>query len=269
MHRYSNRKYIGSGATGYTYSALDNETKKMVALKIVNPANVDGFKREVKNLSQLKHRNIVQMLNRTGSKSISKVIVLEKMDCDLFTFLSRHEIDDEQALGIFVAVCKAIQHCHAHKIAHLDIKPENILLSNYGKCVKLCDFGGSAQWSTEVPLVCETSSTLEYSAPEVLVAEQFAGDKADMWSLGILLHILYTGNWPFDGKDEEEAMKNLQLGRTKISETVPPNVASLIKKLLSLNPSNRPYANETVLYVASLQNVVRKQRLLEVLPCGC
>ena len=268
MDRYINRKYIGAGGTGIVLSAIDQKIGEQVALKVMDPRFAETFEREVNHLSKLKHKNIIKLRGQVVKDNIALVVVTEKMDCDLFTFIDNNEINENVAVQIFTNLCEAVQHCHEKKIAHLDIKPENILLSGDGSEVRLSDFGGSAQWSKERAVVFRVSSTKEYSAPEVFHRPLFAGDKADIWSLGIVFHILLAGCWPFEGETEEEMLQALTTGRVEISSSIPRDLAILIQKILSYNPENRPSAHEILLQLKQPSLQSPKQKLMQTLSCG-
>lgn len=252
--RFTKQKPLSQGSSCNIISAYDNVKNRKVIIKLMHPNFEEHFDQEATCLTKLKHENIIKMYAKSKKGKLgTKIIVLEKMDCDLFDFLAKHVIDCNRALYIVSSICKAIEYCHANKVAHLDIKPENILVSNKGKTIKLCDFGGSASWTNERTLVSDLSSTTEYSAPEVQTGFMFAGDKADMWSIGILMHVTLTGCWPFDGEDDE-FMENVKAGRVNISKSVPIGLIPILRKLLSKNPACRPSATQVLNFIDKYQS---------------
>merc|ERR1712137_274152 len=108
---------------------------------------------------------------------------------------------------------------------------------------------GSAQRTAENPFVTESSSTVEYCAPEMFCKKAFEGDKADIWSLGVLLHILVTGSWPYVGETFEEAVENIRKGIVEINCKFPKSLVPLLKSLLAKEPSERPSARQIIAQV--------------------
>ena len=95
---------------------------------------------------------------------------------------------------------KGLEYCHIHNICHRDLKPENILLDKDGT-IKISDFGlSNLSWKfKEGPnLLHTTCGTINYIAPEVIKNESYDGQKADIWSCGVILFYLLTGELPFE-----------------------------------------------------------------------
>ena len=128
------------------------------------------------------------------------VIILERMDCDLLDLMLDETLLPWQKAQIFQKALAAVQYCHRRGVAHMDLKPENFLCSRSGGIVKLADFGGSQMMDEEYQVTCAIGTT-QYAAPEVLAAPNDStlvrGDCADIWIMGILLHVLLTNTWPF------------------------------------------------------------------------
>ena len=265
QQRFTNQLAIASGASGEIFSAKDKKKNRDVILKVIPSYHQSSFDKEVECLQKLKHENILKMYakGKTNNPGSANVVVLEKMECDLYTYLSDNNITKNKAVYIISSVLKAVEYCHSKNVAHLDIKPENILVSNNAKSVKLCDFGGSATWTSNDPLVCETSSTTEYCAPEVLNDATFSGAKADMWSVGILLHILLSGCWPYVGETDEELEANIKNSKITISNCVPVEFLPLLNVLLSLDPETRPSATKTLLMLQQLMRPKLTQKPLK------
>ena len=171
---------------------------------------------------------------------------------DLFDFMERRNLSLQMILNIFTSVCKAVKHCHNNKIAHLDIKPENILVK--GKKVKLCDFGGSAKWTSKERTVYCSTITREYSPPEALMNIPILGDKADIWSLGILLHVLCTKAWPYFITSENSLIDLARKGDITIAREFPVILTPLLEKLLTINPEERP----------SIDSICRELNLIKI-----
>jgi calcium-dependent protein kinase len=131
----------------------------------------------------------------------------------------------------------AISHCHSKNIVHRDIKPENILLesneSGSDSLIKIIDFGTSLQFDPNKDLN-QTIGTPYYIAPEVI--RQTYDTKCDIWSCGVIMYILLSGNPPFNGKNDEQILRAVSKGKVTYQDDVWKNVSSegldLIKRML-------------------------------------
>jgi len=122
---------------------------------------------------------------------------------------------------------------------HRDLKLENILLDK-NENVKLCDFGFTREYEGKKAHLQTFCGTICYSAPEMLRAEKYAGEKVDVWSLGIILYALLTGELPFDDDDELVTKHKILSAEPKYPDTLPPDGKALIAQLLSKRPLHRP-----------------------------
>ena len=122
---------------------------------------------------------------------------------------------------------------------HRDLKLENILLDKHEN-VKLCDFGFTREYEGKTNYLQTFCGTVCYSAPEMLKGEKYAGEKVDVWSLGVILYSLLTGELPFD-EDNDLATKNKILSsEPKYPDMLPADAKTLIMQLLSKRPLRRP-----------------------------
>ena len=122
---------------------------------------------------------------------------------------------------------------------HRDLKLENILLDK-NENVKLCDFGFTREYEGKANYLQTFCGTVCYSAPEMLKGEKYAGEKVDVWSLGIILFALLTGELPFDEDDDLTTKHNIVSVEPNYPETLPPDAKALISQLLSKRPLHRP-----------------------------
>jgi calcium-dependent protein kinase len=143
---------------------------------------------------------------------------------------------------------QAVTHCHENNVIHRDIKPENIMITHTNQ-VKLIDFGLSTivrdhQHKSDV------SGTPYYMAPEVL--NQDYTEKADMWSIGVLLYTLVSGYLPFQGKDSHELFSRIRKAdfhfKHKEFETISDLCKDFITKLLVVNPNKRLSGSQALLH---------------------
>ena len=119
---------------------------------------------------------------------------------ELFDYLvKRGRLSETEAVVFFQQIVMGVEYCHQHLICHRDLKPENLLLDK-NKKVKVADFGMA---SLQVPTkLLETScGSPHYACPEIIKGIRYDGPPADIWSCGVILYALVTGNLPFDDEN--------------------------------------------------------------------
>src|SRR5258706_10002216 len=215
--RYKLLQRIGEGGCGVVYMAEQEEpVRRRVALKIIKPGmdtnNVMArFEAERQALALMDHPNIAKVLDAGATESGRPYFVMELVrGVKITDYCDQNSLTTAARLGLFVEVCRAIQHAHQKGIIHRDIKPSNILVTTNqeGTAVpKVIDFG-IAKATTNQRLTDKTLFTAfemligtpAYMSPEQ--AELSAVDvdtRTDIYSLGVLLYELLTGSTPFDG----------------------------------------------------------------------
>jgi serine/threonine protein kinase len=134
----------------------------------------------------------------------------------------------------------AVTYVHNKSCVHRDLKLENILLDKHGD-VKLVDFGFTREYEGKSNYLQTWCGTVCYSAPEMLKGEKYAGEKVDVWSLGIILYALLVGELPFDEDDENVTKMKILKEEPKYPENFPPQARELCQSLLSKRPILRTY----------------------------
>eukprot|EP00043_Microstomoeca_roanoka_P007797 m.75443 g.75443 ORF g.75443 m.75443 type:complete len:367 (-) comp13980_c1_seq1:179-1279(-) len=214
--RYADPHILGEGAYGMVVSALDTQTNIRVAIKKVTPLTHQTFcqrtLREILLLSQLKHDNIVALLNvLVGDEQPLKEVylVLNLMETDLHKLLKslhrRGECLSESHTCFFLyQMFLGVKYIHSANVMHRDLKPGNMLI-NVSNCdLRICDFGLSRVYDPEYRQsgeLTEYVATRWYRAPEVMVQQRAYSKAMDIWSLGCILAEM-LGNRPiFPGKN--------------------------------------------------------------------
>jgi len=226
------------GACSSVYIAHDKLYNTKVALKVVPLKGENAlplFANEAK---------IVQLLS--GSPNIVKVsncfveaghgfIVMEIGTSDLHSRYIGRQLEVNVIKNLFQQILIGVQSCHRKGIAHLDIKPENILVNDSNDSVALCDFG-SAVDVRSIPEYMKTFSfgSALYAAPEIRGREKNVTLAADMWSLGVLLHMLVTGFYPFEGETPSEVYENYMKDNLCFDFLQGANISSVGKNLIRL-----------------------------------
>ena len=197
---------IGQGGMGVVYKARQIDLDRLVALKILSPRLAADpefprrFNREAQALASLDHAHIVR-IHDVGREGDLYFLVMEHVEgSNLRDLLVQKKLSPEQALRVVPQLCEALEYAHSRGVIHRDIKPENIILSRSG-FAKLADFGlakimkdaGSETKITQSNIVMGTA---DYMAPEQRERDRQADHRADIYSLGVLLYELLTGELP-------------------------------------------------------------------------
>lgn len=195
---------IGRGGMGVVYKARQKSLNRLVALKLLAPERVretqfaERFAREAQALAALSHPNIVTV-HDFGQAGGFYFLLMEYVDgVNLRQAMTAGRFTPEQALAIVPPVCEALQYAHEHGIVHRDIKPENLLLDKEGR-IKIADFGIAKMLGAEVAdSVSQPAGTPQYMAPEQANHLLQVDHRADIYSLGVVLYELLTGELPGD-----------------------------------------------------------------------
>lgn len=253
--RYQLTRIVASGGMATIYAALDLRLDRQVALKVMHPhlaqdeQFVARFIREAKAAASLSHPNIVSVLdqgwNQGGVPCV--FIVMELVEgATLRDYI--HEqgaLPIARALQIITPIASALAAAHKLGIVHRDIKPENILVSKEGR-IKIADFGlarGALLGST---LTAESSvilGSVSYLSPEQ-VQRGISDARSDVYSLGIVLFEVLTGQKPFQGEDPVQiAIKHVN-DRVPAPSSINPEISSEVDELVlratDVNPDKRP-----------------------------
>lgn len=159
---------------------------------------------------------------------------------ELYDYLLRHgKLPVDKVQKTFTQLVGAVAYVHQQHCVHRDLKLENILLDKHEN-VKLLDFGFAREYEGKTNYLQTFCGTICYSAPEMLKGEKYAGEKVDVWSLGIILYALLCGELPFDDDEDDVTRRKILSEEPKYPEHIPPEALSLLKQLLSKRPFPRP-----------------------------
>lgn len=183
---------------------------------------------------------------------------------ELYNYLLRNgPLPIEKAQKIFTQLVGAVAHVHNMSCVHRDLKLENILLDKHEN-VKLCDFGFTREYEGKTSHLQTFCGTVCYSAPEMLRGEKYAAEKVDVWSLGVILYALLTGELPFDDDDEMVTKHKILGNEPKYPDTMPAEAKVLIAQLLSKRPLIRPSITDILTNPFLAEHAPVQQAILKV-----
>lgn len=202
--RYELQEVIGIGGMATVYKATDITENRVVAVKVLkdeyaqNEEFVRRFINEARAISVLNHKNIVKVYDASVSQTV-KYMVMEYIEgITLKEYISRKgRLPWKDAVFFAVQILRALQHAHDKGIVHRDIKPQNIMLLSNG-VAKVTDFGiARFSRSSDHTITEKAIGSVHYISPEQARGEP-TDEKADIYSLGVIMYEMLTGKLPFD-----------------------------------------------------------------------
>ncbi len=203
---YEIETLLGRGGMGAVYRARQKSLDRLVAIKLlpfdlgVQEDFAERFRREATALAQLSHPHVVPVYDFGQADDGHFFMVMEYVaGSDLAVRLQRGPMPPAEAIAVVRQVCDALEFAHAHGVIHRDIKPSNILLDADGR-VKVADFGIAQLAGTELRTTLTSPGMLlgtpEYVAPEQLRPDAVVDERADIFSVGVMLYEMLTGQLP-------------------------------------------------------------------------
>lgn len=226
--RYEIIEKIGSGGMSVVYKAKCTKLERFVAIKVLreefclDEEFVKRFKVEAQSAASLSHSNIVNIYDVGNEKKIHFIVMEYLQGQTLKDYIKEKEkLSDKETMKIAACIASALEHAHENHIIHRDIKPQNIIITIDGK-VKVADFG-IAKVATEATIAATDTATgsVHYIAPEQ-ARGGFCDEKSDIYSLGITMYEMITGELPFRADSAVSvALKQIHDTLPSISEKVP------------------------------------------------
>ncbi|MFX0200321.1 MAG: protein kinase [Candidatus Hodarchaeota archaeon] len=247
--RYQIIEELGKGGMGRVYKVLDKEVNAKVALKLIKPEiasdkkTIERFRNELKVARDIAHKNVCRMYD-LGKKEGAYYITMEYVSGeDLKSFIRRSGIiSTSKAISIASQVCEGLLEAHRLGVVHRDLKPQNIMIDKDGNA-RIMDFGIARSLRTKGI----TGSGVMIGTPEYMSPEQVDGkeadQRADIYSLGVILYEMVTGRVPFEGdtpfsigvKQKSEVPQPPR----EINEQIPEDLNNIILKCMEKDKEKR------------------------------
>ena len=258
--RYDILEEIGSGAFGVVHRCRERATGHIYAAKFIPVGNAmekQLLMKEIDIMNQLHHNKLINLHDAFDDTEVEGEV------CMIYEFLSGGELFDRitadgyqmseaEVINYIRQICDATRYMHEKNIIHLDIKPENIMLTTSRSTdVKLIDFGLATKLNPNDEVKISTG-TAEFAAPEI-VERDSVGFYTDMWSIGVLAYVLLSGLSPFAGETDVETLKNVKACDWEFDEeafrSVSDESKDFIRRLLIKNKEKRMTAHECLEHV--------------------
>src|SRR3984893_12366660 len=262
--RYRLEARIGSGGMSTVYRALDETLQRQVAIKLMNREitsdsdQLERFRREARAVAQLSHPHIVGVID-AGEDDGRPYIVFECVEGETLKDRIRRlgRLPIAEAVAYAIEIARALGAAHARHIVHRDVQPQNVLVDEEGRA-KVTDFG-IARMRDEEGLTADgrVLGTTDYVSPEQALGQDVTG-QLDLYSLGIVLYEMLTGEVPFKGdsqvavamKHVREQLPDVQRTRPEISAAL----AAVVDRATAKHQQDR-YADDAEL-IADLEDVL-------------
>jgi len=232
LPQYEMHEVIGVGGMGAVYKGRQTALDRWVAIKVLpavasqNLEDTQRFIKEARAMARLVHPHIVAVFDFGQTYAGHLYLVMEYVEgSDLHRRTRAQEVTPQRAREVIAQLCDALQFAHDHGVAHRDIKPANILITHDWK-VKVADFGLARDLTAQPNSDEPEYGTPDYTAPERLIVGAVVDHRADIYSLGVVIHEMLTGKTP-------------TAAGANASKGLPEGFAGVISKCLMREPERR------------------------------
>mmetsp|Transcript_38221 Transcript_38221/g.61221 ORF Transcript_38221/g.61221 Transcript_38221/m.61221 type:complete len:297 (-) Transcript_38221:4356-5246(-) len=259
FRRFELHEQIGIGGFATVHRGVDRLTKAPVAVKEVDktqylPAD-SSLEREVYILSEVKHENVIGLICTYVAPTTVFIVTELASGGELLERVTEDgNFSESDARVIVRQILMGVEYLHSRNIVHRDLKLENILLSDDtpSAIVKIADFGLARFFADDSELRTICGSPL-YVAPEILdigTSSETYTPAVDMWSIGVILYILLSGNSPFDNEDEQVLFQKIRSGEYSMDDNMWDHISSgakdCVSKLLKVDTAERMTCSEAL-----------------------
>ena len=234
---------IGRGGFSACHLVTNNLSEKL-ACKIIPHIkgylyneNIEKVYEEIKIVCKFNNENIIKIYDFIQDDNYSYIMMEYCENGNLLDYIiKKGSISESESKEIFFQILIGMKDIHSQKISHRDLKPENILLNSDYK-IKICDFGFSKKNDSVLKTNC---GSFFYTAPEILKKELYDGIKADIWSLGVILYAMLTGNLPWSISNSSKTLYEILNKIPEIPKKISYECHNLFKSIFQRDPQRRP-----------------------------
>jgi len=251
------KKRLGRGEFAEVYLAESSKDGKLMVFKRISKSS-SNFSREYIRREKLvgeilDHEGIVQCITMFETANNVYLVFPYFEGKDMITYLEDRNfwpLDDRHAKFLFKQLALSIEHCHRKRVAHRDIKLENILIGNKGMRVKFIDFGLCTIENSN--MTTERVGSIDYVAPELILEKIYDALKADIFSLAVVLFCFLFGKFPFIAEERVDEMKRGIIKtvsfdtKDKLFSSVCEEAKDLITSMMNPDPQKRPTIQEVL-----------------------
>jgi serine/threonine protein kinase len=243
--KYDIVREIGSGGFSVVYLVRQRATFQEFACKVVSRQflqesnNFHRFEQEARLLEQLRHPNIIQLIEIAYDPTFIYLVMEYCSSGDLCEYIDTHGVlDAHSARFVLSHLVSALSYLHDRGIVHRDLKPENIFVDK-SREPKLADLG-LCHVVTENQLLKTPCGTAFYAAPELICEKPYDGKLTDVWSLGVVLYVMLLGCMPWASSSFPELQEEISVGEFPVPEYLGAECENLLRSMLSVDPAKRP-----------------------------
>ncbi len=254
LNRYRIEEFAGQGGMSVVYRARHEIGEYVVAVKVLDPTlagdpkMVTSFLAEARNTATLRHPSIIRINDVDQTEEGWAYLVMEWLDGrTLFDELKDHgSLSIERASKLLDQICGAVEHAHSKSVIHRDLKPGNIMLvsdEHEEETIRILDFGIAKVLDATLGTNTQVAGTYYYTSPEQLTKGAAIDRRADIYSLGIVLYQMLTGEKPFDADSMPEMIKlHCEASPRPLREVkpeIPQAIEDVVLKALAKKPADR------------------------------
>jgi len=236
---------IGSGGMAVVFKGIQESLQRTVAIKALKTSVstdenvVARFEREAYSVASFQHENIITIYDFFREQGALFIVMEYVEGIDLYDLLDRQkQLPNDIAAIIGLQVARALDYAHFRGVIHRDVKPANIIVSKHGT-VKLTDFGIARTEASDLTQAGVGLGTPAYMSPEQCVGDRL-DQRSDIFSLGIVMYQMLTGQKPFIEDDERSAMQKIRMDTPPTLRSITPSVDKNLERIILRSMQKTP-----------------------------